>query len=104
VPLPEHGKVRALLEAVAAPEQARVALRVRNARPLNAETAVGRLAYCDALLRSFGLPLSKLANLHVEWDGRVVNKAESFFSKTKAAPRCAAAPRAQQPLLGTRAE
>ena len=45
---------------------------------------------CDAILRSFGLPLSKLASLHVEWDGRVVNKAESFFSKTKAAHRCVA--------------
>ena len=43
---------------------------------------------CDGIMRSFGLPLSKLTPLHVEWDGRVVNKAESFFSKTKAAHRC----------------
>ena len=43
----------------------------------------------DGILRAFGLPLSKLLPLHVEWDGRVVNKAESFFSKTKAAHRCA---------------
>lgn len=42
---------------------------------------------CNGILRAFGLPLSKLAPLHVEWDGRVVNKAESFFSKTKAAHR-----------------
>ncbi len=43
---------------------------------------------CDALLRGMGLPLSKMACLHVEWDGRAVAKSESFFSKTKAAHRC----------------
>ncbi len=43
---------------------------------------------CDAILRGMGLPLSKLAKLDVSYDGRAVNKAESFFSKTKAAHRC----------------
>jgi hypothetical protein len=45
---------------------------------------------CDAILRGMGLPLSKLSKLQVDFDGRQVNKAESFFSKTKAAHRCAA--------------
>jgi hypothetical protein len=49
---------------------------------------------CDAILRGMGLPLSKLAKLDVSYDGRAVNKAESFFSKTKAAHRCGTRPRA----------
>jgi len=53
---------------------------------------------CDGILRAFGMPVSKLTPLHVEWDGRVVNKSESFFSKTKAAHRC------DQPLTAAPAQ
>ena len=41
---------------------------------------------CDAVLTSLGLPALPL--LSVKYDAREVNKAASFFSKTKAAHRC----------------
>ena len=50
---------------------------------------------CNAIMLSFGLPLSKLSTLAVEWDGRKVTKAESFFSKTTAAHRGAIGARAR---------
>ena len=70
----------------------RYGYRGPSARADASAICIAASADCDGILRAFGMPVSKLTPLHVEWDGRVVNKAESFFSKTKAAHRCDAQP------------